>query len=80
LQHHLPVLRGMAQAMTAATIRAARELSGLTQSQAADLIGVSRPTWARWEAGGTPPTEHQWRYFLHVAGIERIPFTNRRQK
>jgi hypothetical protein len=30
-------------------VRAAREASGLTQAQAAELVHVSTQTWAQWE-------------------------------
>jgi len=57
-------------------IRSARERTGLTQTEAAALIGVSRVTWTRWETGITPPpAEPLWRFWLHVAGLERIPFS-----
>ena len=60
---------------TPSEIRKAREQSGLTQAAAAVLVGVTRVTWARWESGITPPpSEALWRFWLHVAGIERIPF------
>jgi transcriptional regulator with XRE-family HTH domain len=56
-------------------IRTARDQAGLTQAQAAALLGVTRLTWLRWETGAAnPPSEAQWRYFLHVTGLERIPF------
>jgi DNA-binding XRE family transcriptional regulator len=57
-------------------IKKARDQAGLTQTQAANLIGVSRVTWTRWETGITPPpAEPLWRFWLHVAGLERIPFS-----
>ena len=65
---------GSANLVTPADIRAARKRAGLTQTQAANLLGVTRVTWARWESGEQAPTVHQWRYWRHVAGIERIPF------
>ncbi|PAK77159.1 helix-turn-helix domain-containing protein [Acetobacter fabarum] len=36
------------------TIRSARATSGLTQSEAAQMVFVSLVTWARWEAGTCP--------------------------
>lgn len=36
-------------------IRLARENAGLTQLQAAELVNVERPNWARWEADGRIP-------------------------
>lgn len=60
--------------MIPADIRAARESLALTQTQAAEMIGVTRVTWTRWELGTTPMPESQWRMFRHLAGIEQIPF------
>lgn len=65
--------------MTPAKTRAARELAGLTQTEAAGLIERPRGWWARKEMGGRgsewdPPL---WRLWLHLAGIERIPFRRR---
>jgi len=63
---------------SAVHIRSAREQAGLTQTEAAALIGVTRITWTRWETGTRPPpSEHLWRYWLHVAGLERLPFRSR---
>lgn len=59
-------------------LRAARVRIGLTQSEAAALIGVDRVTWARWEGGTRQMSEVTWRYWCHVAGLERIPFRARK--
>jgi DNA-binding XRE family transcriptional regulator len=60
---------------TPTDIRKARLAVGLTQAAAAALIDVQRVTWARWESGITPPpSAPTWRLWLHLAGIERIPF------
>ena len=37
-------------------LRAAREALGLTQEQAAEVLGVARTTVARWETGAHRPT------------------------
>lgn len=55
-------------------VRKARVSLGLTQTEAAALLGMQRLSWARYEAGTRSISEIEWRYFLHVAGIERIPF------
>jgi transcriptional regulator with XRE-family HTH domain len=61
--------------MTPSDIRAARKAAGLTQTEAAALIGVQRVTWTRWECGlSPPPSEYVWAYWKHIAGLERIPF------
>lgn len=40
-----------------ARLRAARRAAGLTQAQAAAVLGVTQPRIARWESGGrTPPS------------------------
>lgn len=58
-------------------IRNAREAAGLTQAEAADLLGVTREAWARYEVGMREMVESAWRYWKHVAGLERIPFRKR---
>jgi transcriptional regulator with XRE-family HTH domain len=35
-------------------LRQAREARGLTQTQAAALLGVTQRSWAMWEAGRQP--------------------------
>lgn len=37
--------------MTPASIRAAREAAGHTQTEAGELVGGTRRTWQDWEAG-----------------------------
>lgn len=54
---------------TAATIRAARDAAGLTCQEAADLVGVTRGTWNRWEGNTSRNTEipsAHWTLFLLV--------------
>jgi putative transcriptional regulator len=63
-----------------AEIRSARELAGLTQSQAAEILGVDRVTWARYEAGTRTLSPEQWEYWLHKAGIARMPFKRQRSE
>lgn len=41
-----------------------RENAGFSQKQAADLLGVSRRTFIRWEAGDTPIPKVKWNAFL----------------
>ena len=36
-------------------LRERRKALGLTQHQAADLLGVSRATWEKWEHGQAEP-------------------------
>jgi predicted transcriptional regulator len=62
---------------TPTEIRAAREQAGLTQSEAAVLIGNTRVAWTRYEAGTRSLDPFLWRFWKHVAGIERIPFRKR---
>lgn len=63
---------------TAAQIVYARNQAGLTQEEAAELLGVGRVTWTRYELGTRSMTEAEWRYWKHVAGLERIPFRARK--
>ena len=60
-----------------AEIRSARKQSGLTQQQCADLMGWPRLRWLRKENGHTPMEPHEWRLFLHLSGITRLPFERR---
>lgn len=39
-------------------IRQIRTFMGLTQAEAADMVGVSHFTWWRWEADKRPISEH----------------------
>lgn len=55
-------------------IRAARTQAGLTQTEAAALLGVTRVHWARYEAGTRNLSASQWKYWLHVAGLGKLPF------
>ena len=59
-------------------IRRGREQAGLSQAAAAELLGVTRLTWTRYETGDRAMTEAAWEYWKHVAGIERIPFKQRK--
>ena len=67
----------MGDSPSPADIRAARDRAGLTQQQAAELAGVDRGTWARYEIGMRPIPLPTWRYWLHIVGLERIPFRAR---
>lgn len=62
---------------TADEIKEAREKAGLTQAAAAALIPVDRVTWARWEGSQRTMPAYAWKYWLHVAGLVRIPFRRR---
>lgn len=43
------------------TLRAARHLTGLTQQQLADEIGVAQPVLAKWELGKHRPSDASWK-------------------
>ena len=45
-------------------IREARHRAGLTQAQAAALVGVQPRAWRYWEAGGRKMTAAVWELFL----------------
>ena len=45
-------------------LRAQRRRAGLTQSQAAKLLGVSRRSIAGWETGERPMPRALWTLFL----------------
>jgi putative transcriptional regulator len=59
-------------------IRSARERAGLTQTEAAAILGYDRVTWWRYETGEQTPKPHEWAYWLHVTGQTRIPFSSSR--
>lgn len=49
--------------MTPAKIKAARLKAGLTQAQAAELMGVATITWQSWERGINPIPAMAWELF-----------------
>lgn len=49
---------------TPSEIRQARELAGLTQTQAGELIHSKLRAWQRWEAGDAPMHPAFWELFL----------------
>lgn len=63
---------------TGSEILNARHALGLTQTAAAALLDVDRVTWARYESEARRISMVEWRYWLHVAGVQRIPFRARR--
>lgn len=55
----------------AATIKAAREVAGLSSREAARLVGVTTVTWQRWEGQSIRATEipyAHWNLFLLLTG------------
>ena len=52
-----------------------RKTVGLTQSQCADMVGVTRITWTRWETGVSSMPIATLRLWLHLAGLELLPTT-----
>jgi len=49
---------------TANQIKKDRQSAGLTQTQAAGLVGVALRTWQHWEFGDRAMPESAWRLFL----------------
>lgn len=47
----MPVMAARKNVWTAERIRELRERLGLSISEAAARLGVSRPTWSNWERG-----------------------------
>lgn len=45
---------------SASEIRVMRAARGLSQFQAARLIGMNRDTWSRWETGKSSPSRFVW--------------------
>ena len=60
--------------MTPSDLKFARQRLGITQAEAAALLGVDRVTVTRWETGSRPMSPMAQAYFLHVAGLERLPW------
>ncbi len=60
---------------SAAEVRAARDKLELTQEQCAELAGYgAQQRWDEIEAGTRTMDPWRWKYFLHRAGIERLPW------
>lgn len=58
-----------------AEIIATRKGAGLTQAEAAAFAGYGQPgRWAEIEAGTRQIDPVRWEYFLHRAGLRRLPF------
>lgn len=51
-------------------IKKARALAGLTQPQAADVIGVTTSGWARWEGNERRMHPAFWELFLIKTGLK----------
>ncbi len=49
-------------------IRSARKGAGLTQTNAATLVGAALRTWQEWEAGDSRMHPGLWELFLIKAG------------
>jgi len=56
------------------SFRNARLAAGLTQTEAAALIYSRWRTVQDWEAGIYPVDPARYRLFLHLTGLERLPF------
>lgn len=54
--------------------RAAREQAGISQAQAALLIGVSKNTIQNWECGMSSPSQAQGFYYFNALGVQAMPF------
>lgn len=54
------------------TIRLTRTAAGLSQRQAANLIGVHVNSWHRWEAGITKCPSDQFARFCDLAHVRPV--------
>lgn len=52
-----------------AAVIEARKSAGLTQSEAAALVGATLRTWQYWEAGGRTMPGAKWELFLLKTGV-----------
>jgi len=59
---------------TPTDVTSARLALDLTQTEAAAVLGADRVTWARYEGGTRNLSAVEWRYWLHVTGLKRLPF------
>lgn len=50
-------------------LKKARLAKGLTQLQAAELVGVEVNTWARWEQGVRFPSRDLWAPIAEALGV-----------
>lgn len=62
---------------TPAEIRETRLSASMTQAEAAAVLGVHPITWARYEGGTRTMSGPEWAYWLHMAGVQRLPFRRR---
>ena len=54
--------------------KAAREQAGISQAQAALLIGVSKNTIQSWESGMSSPSQAQGFYYFNALGVQAMPY------
>ncbi|MEW5825667.1 MAG: helix-turn-helix transcriptional regulator [Candidatus Bipolaricaulota bacterium] len=50
-------------------LKAFRSVNGWSQSWTADILGVSAPTLARWEAGSAEPSGEHLRRVVRLLGL-----------
>lgn len=50
-------------------IRKTRKAARLTQAQAAELIGYTRASWARWENGSVKMRMRMFETFKMISGV-----------
>lgn len=54
-------------------IRSARATAGLSQAQAAKLVGIKRLSWSACEIGASRMSEQTWRLFLILTKQAKVP-------
>lgn len=57
-----------------------RENAGLSQKQASELLGVSRRSFIRWEAGDTPIPKVKWNAFLIKVNTSEEAIPKKKEK
>lgn len=59
---------------TGTLIRHWREIRGLSRTELARMVGVSRPAVIQWETGKTSPTDSNVRAVAAALGLDMVAF------
>lgn len=62
----------MIKSPTQKQVSSARARFGMTQHEAATILGVARVTWARYETGERVMPAVKWAYWQHIIGLHQL--------